>query len=127
MSPDRASDPSLTESLSAGSDAAKYDAGAMGSRSGFAPALQYFKAGAIRLSQIKFDGVDAANKIMIDRKWNISRRAKSYLQAQNQSLALEQNGMTGVWEVPNESVARQARKMLASQNIINIRVRIVSP
>ncbi|MFC9634369.1 RICIN domain-containing protein [Streptomyces mirabilis] len=108
-------------------DVLKYDAGALGSRPGLAPALQYYKEGLTRLSEIKFDGVDWVNKIMVDRKWNISRRTKSYLQARNQALALEQNGMTGVWEVPNETVARQARKMLSSQLITNIRVRVVAP
>ncbi|MFF2464924.1 RICIN domain-containing protein [Streptomyces mirabilis] len=108
-------------------DVLKYDAGALGSRPGLAPALQYYKAGLTRLSEIKFDGVDWVNKIMVDRKWNISRRTKSYLQARNQALALEQNGMTGVWEVPNETIARQARKMLSSQLITNIRVRVVAP
>ncbi|WP_345661002.1 ricin-type beta-trefoil lectin domain protein [Streptomyces venetus] len=117
----------VTETLSAGSDAAKYDAGAMGARQGFAPALQYFKAGATKLTAIKFDGVDAANKIMIDRKYNVTRYPKTYRQAQNQSLALEQNGMTGVWEVPNATVAAAARKILAKQLITNIRVRIVAP
>ncbi|MFF4089877.1 RICIN domain-containing protein [Streptomyces nigra] len=117
----------LTETLSAGSDAAKYDAGAMGARQGFAPALQYYKPGAVRLAEIKFDGIDVANKIMIDRKYNVTRYPKSYRQAQNQSLALEQNGMTGVWEVPNAKVADEARKILAKQLITNIRVRIVAP
>jgi hypothetical protein len=117
----------VTETLSAGSDAAKYDAGALGSRSGFAPSLQYYKAGATRLTQIKFDGLDAVNKIMIDRKWNVTRYPKTYKQAQNQSLALEQNGMTGIWEVPNATVANAARKILADQLITNIRVRIVAP
>ncbi|MFJ8634510.1 RICIN domain-containing protein [Streptomyces sp. NPDC093568] len=117
----------LTENLSAGSDAAKYDAGAMGSRTGLAPALQYYKAGATRLAEIKFDGIDVANKIMIDRKYNVTRYPKTYKQAQNQSLALEQNGMTGVWEVPNATVAAEARKILAKQLITNIRVRIVAP
>ena len=76
---------------------------------------------------IKFDGVDVVNKIMIDRKYNVTRYPKSYRQAQNQSLALEQNGMTGVWEVPDAKVAAEARKILAKQLITNIRVRIVAP
>jgi hypothetical protein len=36
---------------------------------------------------------------MIDRKLAVTTFAKAFRQAQNQSLALEQNGMSGVWEV----------------------------
>ncbi|WP_147312468.1 polymorphic toxin-type HINT domain-containing protein [Thermomonospora umbrina] len=104
-----------------------YDAGAIGSLTGKAPALQYYKAGSNTLSQIKFDGYDAVNGVMIDRKLNVTGFPKTYRQAQNQSLALEQNGLGGVWEVPNAATAAQARRILGQQLITNIKVRIVAP
>ncbi|MGW6704055.1 RHS repeat-associated core domain-containing protein [Streptomyces sp. NPDC054956] len=115
----------VPENASMSAQAQAYDAGAMGSRPGFAPALDYFKAGASKMSQIKFDGHDAINNVLIDRKLNVTGYPKTYRQAQNQSLALEQNGLTGVWEVPNAAVAAQARKILGRQMIMNIKVRVV--
>ncbi|MDQ1045374.1 polymorphic toxin-type HINT domain-containing protein [Streptomyces sp. V4I2] len=92
--------------------ARKYDSGALGSQVGKAPALQCYKAGGKRLSTVKFDGMDATNGVMIERELNVTGYKKTYRQAQNQSLLLEQNGLTGVWEVPDMSVAAQARKIL---------------
>ncbi|MFG2471118.1 polymorphic toxin-type HINT domain-containing protein [Streptomyces canus] len=115
----------VNENANMSQAARKYDSGALGSRVGKAPALQYYKPGGKRLSTVKFDGMDATNGVMIDRKLNVTGYKKTYRQAQNQSLALEQNGLTGVWEVPNMSVAAQARKILGRQMITNIKVRIV--
>jgi RHS repeat-associated protein len=102
-----------------------YDDGATGSRPGLAPALQYYMSGRNSLSQVKFDGFDAANGVLIDRKLAVTTRNKTYLQAIRQSLALEQNGYTGRWEVPTASEARRARRVLGSLMITNIRVRVV--
>ncbi|MFE7413807.1 ricin-type beta-trefoil lectin domain protein [Streptomyces laurentii] len=115
----------VPENASMSAQARAYDSGATGSRSGFAPALQYYKAGASKISQIKFDGYDATNNVLIDRKLNVTGYPKTYRQAQNQSLALEQNDLTGVWEVPNAAVATQARLILGRQMIMNIKVRVV--
>ncbi|MGN9783080.1 polymorphic toxin-type HINT domain-containing protein [Nonomuraea sp. ZG12] len=104
-----------------------YDAGALGSRAGKAPALQFYKVGGSKLARVKFDGHDSANGVMIDRKLNVTGYPKTKRQAQNQSLALEQDGLTGVWEVPNAAVAKQARRILAQRKITNITVRIVPP
>ena len=115
----------VNENANMSSKAAKYDAGAKGSRPGLAPALQYYKAGGSTLSQVKFDGFDSPNNIFIDRKLNVTTFPKTYQQAINQSLALEQNGYTGVWEVPTRSVANRALKILSGLNIKNITVKVV--
>jgi hypothetical protein len=117
----------VNENAAMGAAAQKYDASAMGSINGKAPALQYYKAGSNTLSQIKFDGIDEVNHVMIDRKLNVTGYPKTARQAQNQSLALQQNGMTGVWEVPNAAVARRVRNVLGGQMITNIKVRIAVP
>ncbi|MDQ0795939.1 LamG-like jellyroll fold domain-containing protein [Streptomyces sp. B1I3] len=115
----------VNENANMSSAARAYDAGAAGSRAGVAPALQYYKAGGNRLSQIKFDGFDAANGVMIDRKVSVTTFNKTYRQATNQSLALEQNGYSGRWEVPTAAEAARARKVLGGLLITNIRVRVV--
>ncbi|MFG2250976.1 polymorphic toxin-type HINT domain-containing protein [Spirillospora sp. NPDC048823] len=117
----------VAENASMSSAARAYDAGAAGSQSGVAPALQYYKAGGSNLSQVKFDGYDAVNGVMIDRKLAVTTFNKAFRQAQNQSLALEQNGLTGVWEVPNAAQAARARSILGQQLVMNIKVRIVVP
>ncbi|WP_085996061.1 polymorphic toxin-type HINT domain-containing protein [Nonomuraea coxensis] len=115
----------VNENANMSSTARAYDAGAAGSRAGVAPALQYYKAGGKSLSQIKFDGFDAANGVMIDRKVSVTTFNKTYRQAMNQSLALEQNGYTGRWEVPTAAEAVRARKVLGDLLITNIQVRVV--
>ncbi|MEU1542050.1 ricin-type beta-trefoil lectin domain protein [Actinacidiphila glaucinigra] len=115
----------LNENAHMSAKARAYDSGATGSRSGVAPALQYYKVGGKRLSHVKFDGIDEANRVMIDRKWAVTTYNKTYRQAMNQSLALEQNGYTGRWEVPNAAEAARARKVLGNLMITNIRVRVV--
>ncbi|RBQ20028.1 hypothetical protein DP939_09355 [Spongiactinospora rosea] len=85
----------VNENANMSSAARAYDAGAGGSRGGGAPTLQYYKASGTTLSQIKFDGLDQVNGVMIDRKLSVTTFNKTYRQARNQSLALEQNGYTG--------------------------------
>ncbi|WP_308311355.1 polymorphic toxin-type HINT domain-containing protein [Streptomyces sp. D2-8] len=106
-------------------EARAYDDGAAGSRAGLAPALQYYLPGRSSLSQVKFDGFDASNGVLIDRKLAVTTRNKTYLQAIRQSVALEQNGYSGRWEVPTEGEARRARRVLGSLLITNIRVKVV--
>ncbi|TRV82056.1 hypothetical protein FKN01_01930 [Streptomyces sp. 130] len=115
----------VNENANMSSAARAYDAGAAGSRAGVAPALQYYKAGGNHLSQIKFDGLDAANGVMIDRKVSVTTFNNTYRQAMNQSLALEQNGYSGRREVPTAAEAARARKVLGGLLITNIRVRVV--
>ncbi|MEU9625187.1 hypothetical protein, partial [Streptomyces sp. NPDC048155] len=115
----------VNENANMSSAARAYDAGAAGSRAGVAPALQYYKAGGNSLSQIKFDGFDAANGVMIGRKVSVTTFNKTYRQAMNQSLALEQNGYSGRWEVPTAAEAARARKVLGGLLITNIRVGVV--
>lgn len=76
------------------------------------------------MSFVKFDGCNAATNEMVDRKLAVTTFAKAFRQAQNQSLALEQHGMTGVWEVPDAAQAVRAANIFGQQGITNIRVRI---
>lgn len=115
----------VKENASMSSAARKYDDGAVGSRTGYAPALQYYKENGKSLSQVKFDGFDAQNGVLVDRKLSIKFFNKTWRQALNQSLALEQNGYTGRWEVPTAAEARRARRMLGALLITNIKVRVV--
>nr|WP_307813130.1 polymorphic toxin-type HINT domain-containing protein [Streptomyces sp. N35] len=106
-------------------EAAAYERGVMGFRQGFAPALQYYKVNGKKLATVKFDGFDSTNGVMYDRKRAIRTSDKTYGQAQRQSMALEQNGYTGVWEVPTEAEARRARKIFGHLNITNMKARVV--
>ena len=89
--------------------------------------MQYYKAGGSTLSTIKFDGYDAAAGQMIDRKLAVTTFNKAHRQAINQSLALEQNGMTGLWEVPDAYQLGRANKIFSDLGITNITARIVQP
>jgi filamentous hemagglutinin len=72
---------------------------------------------------VKFDGIDG--NVLIDRKTTVTTFPKSEAQALRQSEALQQNGLTGRWEVPNETQAARARKMLNGLGITNISVQVV--
>jgi hypothetical protein len=107
-----------------------YNDSAMGARSniltksGQAPALERMMPdGTTRL--VKFDGVDGS--IMIDRKLSIVTTSKAQAQALRQSEVLNQNGLTGLWEVPSVAQQNRAVKMLNNLNISNISVQVVKP
>jgi hypothetical protein len=117
----------VPENANMSSSARAYDSGAVGSRDGYAPALQYYQADSDTISTIKFDGFDEGNGTLIDRKVAVTTFPKTYRQAINQSMALEQNGYTGLWEVPNAAQATRAQGIFDQLNITNIQVRIVSP
>ncbi|QIK15143.1 filamentous hemagglutinin N-terminal domain-containing protein [Leclercia sp. 29361] len=72
---------------------------------------------------VRFDGVEG--NIMIDRKISVVTTAKAKNQALRQSEALQNNGMTGRWEVPNQTQANRAQKMFDELGIKNIEVKIV--
>lgn len=72
---------------------------------------------------VRFDGVDG--NVMIDRKISVVTTPKAKNQAIRQSEALKNNGMTGRWEVPNQSQANRAQKMFDELGIKNIEVKIV--
>lgn len=72
---------------------------------------------------VRFDGVDG--NIMIDRKISVVTTQKAKDQAVRQSNALENNKMTGRWEVPNQTQANRAQKMFDELGIKNIEVKIV--
>ncbi|GAA3817871.1 hypothetical protein GCM10022226_43030 [Sphaerisporangium flaviroseum] len=69
-------------------------------------------------------GVDGRNGVLIDRKVSVTHRNKTYRQAMNQSLALEQNGYTGLWEVPTVAEASRTRKIFGDLLIMNMRVKV---
>ncbi|MET8453363.1 polymorphic toxin-type HINT domain-containing protein [Streptomyces sp. NPDC005209] len=120
----------VAENASKPGAAQAYEDAAVGARSRIstqtreAPALDYINPSG-QTRQIRFDGFDEVNGVLIDRKMAVTTFNKSYMQARNQSLALEQNGYTGRWEVPTAAEAARARKLLGSLSITNIRVRVV--
>ncbi|MGS2732185.1 hypothetical protein, partial [Enterobacter sp. CFEC93] len=72
---------------------------------------------------VRFDGVD--DNVMIDRKISVVTTQKAKNQALRQSEALKNSGMTGRWEVPNQTQANRAQKMFDELGIKNIEVKIV--
>lgn len=107
-----------------------YNDSASGARSnpdtkmGLAPALERkMSDGSVRL--VKFDGVDG--EIMVDRKISVVTTDKAKDQALRQSEALNQNGLTGRWEVSSDAQATRAIKMLNDLGISNIQVKVVKP
>jgi hypothetical protein len=72
---------------------------------------------------VRFDGFNG--KVLIDRKLAIVTTRKVEDQALRQSLALQQNGLTGMWEVPTAFQAARARALLEKLGIENITVRVV--
>ncbi|OCQ54734.1 hypothetical protein Ppb6_00098 [Photorhabdus australis subsp. thailandensis] len=72
---------------------------------------------------VRFDGVD--DNVMIDRKISVVTTRKAKDQALRQSDALKRNGMTGRWEVPNQTQANRAQKMFDELGIKNIEVKVV--
>ncbi|WP_407202268.1 type VI secretion system tube protein TssD [Citrobacter koseri] len=72
---------------------------------------------------VRFDGVDG--NVMIDRKISVVTTQKAKDQAIRQSEALNNNKMTGRWEVPNQTQASRAQKMFDELGIKNIEVKIV--
>ena len=122
----------VPENTHAPAHAKAYEAGAMGARSSvvlrqrLAPALSYRHwTGETRT--VRFDGINARRRTMIDRKYNVATTDKAKGQALNQSMALRQSGMRGLWEVSNQRAASRARRMLDRLGIKNIAVRVVAP
>ncbi|MBB5873446.1 RHS repeat-associated protein [Allocatelliglobosispora scoriae] len=121
----------VNESSSKSGAAAHYESGATGAGAvnpvtgvPQVPALDYvLHTGEVR--SVRFDGFDQAKGELIDRKHGVHTGSKTQDAAMRQSLALEQNGYTGAWEVPNKKSVRQATRMMAKLNITNITVRLV--
>jgi len=112
----------VEENASMSSEAEAYQASAPGARPGQAPQLTYVdEAGQIK--KVRYDGIDG--DVMIDRKVKVTTFPKSKDQALRQSLALKQNGLTGRWEVPTQTEANRATKMLENLGITNINVKVV--
>jgi len=87
-----------------------------------APEVQYVDANGNE-AKVKFDGIEG-NKL-VDRKLGVHMGSKTRLLAERQSAALAQNGLEGVWEVPDATEAARARKLFAQEGIRNIRVEVV--
>jgi filamentous hemagglutinin len=120
----------LRQGKSAGmsDEAYAYQSGATGARSNSvtgrsqAPQLEYLDASG-NAARVKFDGIDGDQAI--DRKSAIHTGSKTQLLAQRQSAALQQNGMTGVWEVPSVAEAARANRVLEAAGASNITVKVV--
>jgi filamentous hemagglutinin len=118
----------IDEGASMSARARSYDDGAMGSRSnietqkGQAPALSRTTPDG-QATTVRFDGVDG--NVMIDRKISVVTTQKAKDQVLRQSEALQQNGMTGRWEVPTQAEADRATRMFNELNVTNITVKVV--
>lgn len=105
-----------------------YNDSATGARSnidtqkGQAPTIDRIDANG-NSKPVRFDGVDG--NVMIDRKISVVTTQKAKNQALRQSEALKNSGMTGRWEVPNQTQANRAQKMFDELGIKNIEVKIV--
>src|ERR1044071_2524569 len=99
-----------------------YNSGTQGARSNLltrqpqAPSI----SGAEGL--VRFDG--EAPGLLIDRKLSLVTSSKAQGQATRQSAALQENGLLGVWEVPNAAQAARAAKLFGDLGIENISARI---
>lgn len=118
----------IDEGASMSPRARAYDEGALGSRSnvdtkmGQAPTLSRTAADG-QTTTVRFDGVDG--DVLIERKLSVVTSSKAKAQALRQSEALQQNGLTGRWEVPTQSQANRASKMFNELGVTNITVRVV--
>ena len=90
------------------SPAGLYEDGAAGAHDNmvtkvsYVPELSYVNLKG-EISDVKFDGFDEVDDVLIHRKWNsVYTTEKVQRGLINQSLALEQNGYTGRWEVQNK-------------------------
>jgi filamentous hemagglutinin len=72
---------------------------------------------------VRFDGESPG--LLIDRKLAVVTTPKAMNQALRQSAALRQNGLRGMWEVPDAAQAARARNMFTRLGIDNIDVRVV--
>ena len=117
------------ENASMSERARAYDDSAQGARSNLetknsqAPQV-YRTLESGKKKAVRFDG--AEGNILIDRKVSVVTTEKAKNQAVRQSQALEENGLTGRWEVTKESEAKRARKIFDEKNITNIKVRVVN-
>ncbi len=118
----------VDEDASMSPRARAYDDSAMGSRSnvetmkGQAPALTRITPDG-ETAIVRFDGLDG--DVLIDRKLSVVTTPKVKDQVLRQSQALEQNGLTGRWEVPTQSQADRAARMLDQLGVNNITVKVV--
>lgn len=120
----------VPENTSRSSAASDYEAGTYGARSRVStrqrevPALDYVTLDG-EIAEVRFDGFNPDMGEMIDRKLGVATTEKTGKAAMRQSLALEQNGYVGVWEVPNQRAFNRASRLLNRVNIANITVRLV--
>src|SRR5262249_12394802 len=104
-------------------NAREYNSGAPGARSNLdtrqpqAPSIEGPDG------PVRFDGETPG--IMVDRKLGVVTTSKAQLQALRQSAALRQNGLSGMWEVPDAVQLRRANTMFTKLGIDNIQTRVV--
>ena len=104
-------------------EARAYNSGAQGARSNLLTRQPQAPAIPGPNGPVRFDG--EAPGLLIDRKLAVVTSPKAQSQALRQSAALGQNGLRGVWEVPDAAQAARARNMFNNLGINNIDVRVV--
>lgn len=113
----------VDEAAGMSAEARLYNSGAQGARSNLltrqpqAPSIPGLNR------PVRFDG--EAPGLLIDRKLAVVTSPKAQSQALRQSAALRQNGLRGMWEVPDAAQAARARNLFNNLGIDNIDVRVV--
>jgi RHS repeat-associated protein len=113
----------VDETAGMSTQARLYNSGAQGARSNLL--TRQPQAPSIRGPSgiVRFDGESPG--LLIDRKLAVVMSSKAQSQALRQSAALRQNGLRGMWEVPDVAQAARARNLFNSLGIDNIDVRVV--
>lgn len=114
----------VDEAAGMSADARAYNSGVQGARSNLLtrrPQASSIPGPGGRL--VRFDG--EVPGLLIDRKLAVVTSPKVQSQALRQSAAPRQNGLRGMWEVPDAAQAARARNMLNGLGIDNIDVRVV--
>jgi filamentous hemagglutinin len=101
--------------------ARKYQEGAMGYQHGKAPQLSGTDHEGITWD-VRFDGVDEENRIVIDRKTGVLMNHKTKMTILRQSAVAAVNGYRVRWEVPDARQAKRARKLVEELGVKNITI-----
>lgn len=109
-----------------------YQSTATGARSDIAtrtpevPALRFDNPNPRGVNRVRFDGLE--ENVLIDRKWSVTSKSKQERDLLRMGEALRQNPeYTGRIEVPTQSEANRARRILDKLGIDRIDVRVVPP
>lgn len=110
-------------------DAKAYQDTAPGARSNLAtqapqaPQISYVDPKTGETKNVRFDGQDT-DGTLVDRKLSVVTSPKAKKQMERQSEALDQNGLKGRWEVPDEKQKARGDKLVGATGVDNIDVKV---